>query len=174
MVAISLPRFEDDATLKNALLWLLLIVLGAGLVGSSDAQTTEALHVGTKAAESITDLGPIGAVFILVVLGMAFAVFVLWRTISERDTAIVARDKRIDELQEVRAKDGMAYAKMLAEQSANGANAISGNTSALTQNAERLLSLRDTVAPLPADMERILSSVEKNGDILGRLAGGRP
>jgi hypothetical protein len=173
MLAISLPRAEGDAALLKALLATVILILGMGLAGDTAAQTAEALHAAAKAGDTLSDLGPLGAVFILVVLGMAFVIFVLWRTVGERDVAIAGRDKRIDELQDSRAKDGKEYAKMLAEQSANGANAIAGNTAALTQNAERLLSLRDTTAPIAADLERILASVEKNGDILGRLAGGR-
>ncbi len=151
---------------------LAVLVLSAR-AGPAAAQTAEAAQAAAaaaaaakNAADAIILTGPIGALFILVVIGLivacgglGFVIRALWRTIQGRDIMIAA-------LQEKRASDAATSSKLLAEAATTGSASISANTEAQAKLTDRMQTFADVVRPLGPDLTRVLTGLDRNFDKL--------
>ena len=151
-------------------IWLAVIVLGTG---PSNAQVPDVSHVATQAGETILEQGVLGAVAIMVAIAWSIVTVVLWKEITKRDTAIAGRDAVILDLQNKRAADGMTYARMLAEKTAESAASVQALTNQLSAWADRVQGLAELMRPVLPELARIMAGLDRNSDKIDRISGGR-
>lgn len=158
--------------MTRLVVWLAVLVLSAA-VGPAAAQIVEpaaqAAQTAKSAADAIILTGPVGALFILVVIGLVvacavlgFVIRALWKTIQGRDTIIAA-------LQDKRAADAAMSSKLLAEAATTGSASIAANTEAQAKLTDRMQAFADIVRPLGPDLTRTLSGLDRNYDKLGEV-----
>ena len=144
------------------------------LSGLARAQVLEpaaqAAATAKTAADAIILTGPVGAVFILAVIGMlaactvlGFVIRALWKTIQGRDAMIAT-------LQDKRAADAAVNSKLLAEVATTGSTAISANTTAQAEMTSRMLVLADIARPLGPELGRVIAGLDRNADKIDDLA----
>ena len=144
------------------------------LSGLARAQVLEpaaqAAATAKTAADAIILTGPVGAVFILAVIGMlaactvlGFVIRALWKTIQGRDAMIAT-------LQDKRAADAAVNSKLLAEVATTGSSSIAANTTAQAEMTSRMQALADIVRPVGPDVTRVLGNLDRNADKIDDLA----
>lgn len=142
------------------------LALGAG---PAAAQTAELAQAGTRAADAIILTGPLGALFVLVVIGLVLACLVLGLVIRALWNTIAARDLIIAALQDKRAADAATSSKLLAEVATTGSANIAANTTAQAEITNRMQAFADLVRPLGPDQGRILAGLDRNADKIDDL-----
>lgn len=118
-------------------------------IAPAAAQTAEVAAAGAKAADAIILTGPLGALFVLVAIGLVLACAVLglviralWGVIKERDATIAA-------LQDKRAAEQVESTKQVASTAISGSAAITASNERLADAAVRIQTLAERVLPLP-------------------------
>ena len=145
----------------RAVIWLAVLVLRAA---PAAAQTAELAQAGSKAADAIILTGPVGALFVLVVIGLVLACVVLGLVIRALWNTVAARDGIIAGLQDKRAEDAGKSSKLLAEVATTGTAALAANTASQADLAGRMQGFGDLVRPLGPEQARILIALDRNAD----------
>lgn len=129
----------------------------------------DAAHTAKSAADAIILTGPIGALFVLVVIGLVIGLLgaglvirALWNTIKERDVAFAA-------LQDKRAAEQVESVKQVASTAISGSAAITASNERLADCtarvqilAERLLPIPEAVADIKLRMGEVARSCGRN------------
>ena len=151
----------------RAVIALAVWVLSVGVALPDPAE--DAARTAKSAADAIILTGPVGALFILVVIGLVvacavlgFVIRALWRTIQGRDLVIAT-------LQDKRAADAAVTSKLLAEVATTGSNSIAANTTAQAEMTSRMQVLADIVRPVGPDITRVLGNLDRNADKIDDL-----
>ena len=140
-----------------------------GQTAETAAAAAQAAQTAKSAADAIILTGPIGALFILVVIGLIVACGGLGLVIRALWNTIQGRDLVISTLQDKRAADAAVNSKLLAEVATTGSNSIAANTTAQAEMTSRMQALADIVRPLGPEHQRILVGLDRNSDKLDDL-----
>ena len=146
-------------------------VLSVGAAMPDPAE--DAARTAKSAADAIILTGPVGALFILVVIGLIVAlgaagmvIRTLWNTIKDRDAATEAMRKGYDGavaiLQEKRAAELVENTKQVAQTAISGSAAITASNDRLADIAGRVSILAERLLPIPTEIVDIKARM---GDI---------
>ena len=146
----------------------LAVLALSGAIGPASAQVVEpaaqAAQTAKSAADAIILTGPVGALFILVVIGLVLACVVLGFVIRALWNTIAGRDAIIAGLQDKRAEDAGKSSKLLAEVATIGTAALAANTTSQAELTNRMQAFADLVRPLGPDNGRILGALDRNAE----------
>lgn len=161
MVAKPLPLDEDnEAVILRMVVALAIIILRPV---QAWAQAAEATAAASEAAKQISASGPLGPLFILVVLAAAVVIWALWKKANDLQT-------QLKDVQEKRIADTAGYIERIVQVGANSSSAMEGNNEKVADLIRLINAIFDLLKTVAPAITTVSTNVDRNSTQLQSVA----